>query len=45
MFTSNRIMAQTAQELNGQGMSNGMIAKIMGISEDDVRYLIRRESQ
>lgn len=43
MFTSNRIMQKTAQELNGQGMSYGMIARIMGISEDDVRYLVRRE--
>ena len=43
MFISQRVMAQTAQELNGQGMSINMIARIMGLSENDVKYLVRRE--
>lgn len=37
------VLAKAAQVMEGQGMSYNMIARALGLSEDDVRYLVRRE--
>lgn len=37
------VLSKAAQVMKGNGMTDKMIARALGITEKDVRYLTRRE--